>query len=89
MQPRLNDPTAWNRNKEPATLKSPQTGPPPLLSSYGESFVNPPTPDARDSRFASNPFVVQNGRDFAMFYYGFRYQRPGRACVNRHGRTRG
>jgi hypothetical protein len=24
--------------------------------------------------------VVQNGREFAMFYYGFRYQRPGRAC---------
>ncbi len=42
--------------------------------------TKPPTPDARDSRFASNPFVVQNGHDFAMFYYGFRYQRPGRAC---------
>jgi predicted GH43/DUF377 family glycosyl hydrolase len=41
---------------------------------------NATTPDARDSRFASNPFVVQNGRDYAMFYYGFRYQRPGRAC---------
>ncbi len=40
----------------------------------------PPTPDARDSRFASNPFVVKNGRDYAMFYYGFRYERPGRAC---------
>jgi hypothetical protein len=44
------------------------------------SSTQPPTTDARDSRFASNPFVVQNGRDFAMFYYGFRYQRPGRAC---------
>lgn len=42
--------------------------------------TQPPTPDARDSRFASNPFVVQNGCDFAMFYYGFGYQRPGRAC---------
>jgi predicted GH43/DUF377 family glycosyl hydrolase len=40
----------------------------------------PTTPDARDSRFASNPFVVQNGGDYAMFYYGFRYERPGRAC---------
>lgn len=40
----------------------------------------PPTPDARDSRFASNPFVVQNGCDYAMFYFGFGYQRPGRAC---------
>ena len=42
--------------------------------------TQPPTPDARDSRFASNPFVVQNGCDFAMFYFGFGYQRPGRAC---------
>ena len=42
--------------------------------------TQPPTPDARDSRFASNPFVVQNGADFAMFYFGFRYQQPGRAC---------
>jgi len=39
-----------------------------------------PLADARDSRFASNPFVVQNGCDFAMFYFGFGYQRPGRAC---------
>ncbi|GAC1664285.1 MAG: hypothetical protein NVS9B4_19670 [Candidatus Acidiferrum sp.] len=44
------------------------------------SAAKPPTPDARDSRFASNPFVVQNGLDFAMFYFGFQYQRPGRAC---------
>jgi hypothetical protein len=40
----------------------------------------PPLSDARDSRFASNPFVVKNGRDYAMFYFGFGYQRPGRAC---------
>ena len=36
--------------------------------------------NARDSRFASNPYVVKNGREFAMFYFGFGYQRPGRAC---------
>jgi predicted GH43/DUF377 family glycosyl hydrolase len=41
---------------------------------------SPPTPDARDSRFASNPYVVKNGSKFAMFYFGFGYQRPGRAC---------
>lgn len=23
---------------------------------------------------------MQNGCDFAMFYFGFRYQQPGRAC---------
>ncbi len=40
----------------------------------------PPTPDSRDSRFASNPYVVKNGRQFAMFYFGFGYDRPGRAC---------
>jgi hypothetical protein len=36
--------------------------------------------DSRDSRFASNPFVMKNGRHYAMFYFGFGYQRPGRAC---------
>ena len=41
---------------------------------------SPPTPDARDSRFASNPYVVKNGARYAMFYYGLRYERPGRAC---------
>lgn len=40
----------------------------------------PPTQDARDSRFASNPYVVKNGAQYAMFYFGFGYQRPGRAC---------
>ena len=38
------------------------------------------TPESRDSRFASNPFVVKNGREYAMFYFGFNYARPGRAC---------
>jgi hypothetical protein len=41
---------------------------------------SPPTPDARDSRFASNPYVVKNGSQDAMFYFGFGYERPGRAC---------
>jgi len=40
----------------------------------------PSTPDTRDGRFASNPYVVKNGRKYAMFYFGFGYQRPGRAC---------
>jgi hypothetical protein len=40
----------------------------------------PPIPDSRDSRFASNPYVVKNGSHYAMFYFGFGYQRPGRAC---------
>lgn len=41
---------------------------------------SPATPDARDSRFASNPFVVKNGSQYAMFYFGLGYERPGRAC---------
>jgi hypothetical protein len=40
----------------------------------------PPAPDQRDSRFASNPYVVKNGSRYAMFYYGLGYQRPGHAC---------
>jgi len=37
-------------------------------------------PDARDSRFASNPFVMVDGNRYAMFYFGFEYRQPGRAC---------
>ena len=40
----------------------------------------PATADSRDSRFASNPYVVKNGGLYAMFYYGLGYQRPGHAC---------
>lgn len=38
------------------------------------------TPDSRDSRFASNPYVMTHNGGYAMFYFGFGYQRPGRAC---------
>jgi hypothetical protein len=41
---------------------------------------SPPVTDARDSRFASNPYVVKNGSQYAMFYFGLGYERPGRAC---------
>ncbi len=36
--------------------------------------------DSRDARFASNPYVIKNGSQWAMFYFGLGYQRPGRAC---------
>jgi len=36
--------------------------------------------EARDARFASNPFVVKNGQEYAMFYFGLGYPRPGHAC---------
>lgn len=35
--------------------------------------------DSKDARFASNPFVMTYGRQYAMFYFGFSYTRPGRA----------
>jgi hypothetical protein len=41
---------------------------------------SPRVPDARDSRFASNPYVVKKGGQYAMFYFGLGYERPGRAC---------
>jgi predicted GH43/DUF377 family glycosyl hydrolase len=41
---------------------------------------SPATTDSRDSRFASNPFVVKHGGQYAMYYFGLGYQRPGRAC---------
>jgi predicted GH43/DUF377 family glycosyl hydrolase len=36
--------------------------------------------ESRDARFASNPYVVKNGNEWAMFYYSLGYQRPGHAC---------
>ncbi len=48
---------------------------------YPGSPILPNGPhDSRDARFASNPYVVKNGREWAMFYFGLGYQRPGRAC---------
>ncbi|WP_263417384.1 glycoside hydrolase family 130 protein [Terriglobus albidus] len=38
-----------------------------------------PSADARDSRFASNPYVMKWGSSYAMYYFGFNYERPGRA----------
>jgi len=70
----------WVRYKQNPIVPNGPRGSATYPATNPISATQPPTPDARDSRFASNPFVVQNGRDYAMFYYGFRYQRPGRAC---------
>ena len=51
-------------------------GAPDTAKSSGEKGQ----PDARDSRFASNPFVMVNGNQYAMFYFGFEYRQPSRAC---------
>jgi hypothetical protein len=71
---------SWTRYKGNPILPNGPRGSATYPAGNPISATQPPTPDARDSRFASNPFVVQNGREFAMFYYGFRYERPGRAC---------
>ena len=71
---------SWTRYKKNPILPNGPRGSATYPETNPISSTQPPTPDARDSRFASNPFVVQDGRDYAMFYYGFRYQRPGRAC---------
>jgi len=72
--------TTWTRYDHNPILANGLRGSATYPTANPISSTQPPIPDARDSRFASNPFVVQNGHDFAMFYYGFRYQRPGRAC---------
>jgi len=71
---------AWTRYKGNPIIRNGPRGSATYPDVNPISHTQPPTPDARDSRFASNPFVVQNGRGYGMFYYGFRYQRPGRAC---------
>jgi predicted GH43/DUF377 family glycosyl hydrolase len=70
----------WTHYKQNPILPNGPRGSATYPAANPISSTQPPTPDARDSRFASNPFVVQNGRNYAMFYYGFRYERPGRAC---------
>ena len=70
----------WTRYKGNPILRNGPRGSATYPAANPIAATHPPLPDARDSRFASNPFVVQSGRDFGMFYYGFRYQRPGRAC---------
>jgi predicted GH43/DUF377 family glycosyl hydrolase len=72
--------TTWTRYDHNPILANGPRGSATYPTANPISSTQPPIADARDSRFASNPFVVQNGHDFAMFYYGFRYQRPGRAC---------
>jgi hypothetical protein len=70
----------WTRYQGNPILRNGPRGTATYPAANPISATQPALPDARDSRFASNPFVVQNGRGYGMFYYGFRYQRPGRAC---------
>ena len=70
----------WTRSPLNPILRNGPRGSLTFPASDPRHDANPPIPDARDSRFDSNPFVMQNGHQFAMFYFGFGYQRPGRAC---------
>jgi predicted GH43/DUF377 family glycosyl hydrolase len=72
--------TTWTRYQHNPILPNGPRGSATYPAANPISVNQPPVPDTRDSHFASNPFVVQNGHNFGMFYYGFRYQRPGRAC---------
>lgn len=70
----------WTRSSLNPLLRNGPRGSDTWPKDDARSAQRPPVPDARDSRFASNPFVMQNGRDFAMFYFGYDFERPGRAC---------
>ena len=37
--------------------------------------------DAWDARFASNPFVVRNGREWAMYYFGYDWKNKARELL--------
>jgi predicted GH43/DUF377 family glycosyl hydrolase len=66
----------WHEQSGVATSRDLKT-----WTRYPGSPILPIGPhDSRDARFASNPYVVRNGREWAMFYFGLGYQRPGRAC---------
>ncbi len=70
----------WTRYAGNPILRNGPRGTATWPSSNPLAHQTPPIPDAPDSRFASNPYVVKNGRQFGMFYFGFDYVRPGRAC---------
>jgi len=70
----------WTRSPLNPILQNGTRGTSTWPASNPLSKQIPPIADTRDSRFASNPFVIKNGHQFAMFYFGFGYQRPGRAC---------
>ena len=70
----------WTRYAGNPILRNGQRGSATWPASNPLHDQTPPTTDARDSRFASNPYVIKNGSEYAMFYFGFGYQRPGRAC---------
>jgi predicted GH43/DUF377 family glycosyl hydrolase len=67
----------WTRYSRNPVLKN---GPRGSATDPGAAAGAGDQPSARDSRFASNPFVMVNGDRYAMFYFGFEYRQPSRAC---------
>jgi len=70
----------WTRSRLNPILRNGARGSTTYPAASPLHDQTPPIADSRDSRFASNPYVVQNGSRYAMFYFGFGYERPGRAC---------
>ncbi len=70
----------WTRYPGNPILRDGSRGTDTWPSSSALAHQTPLISDAPDSRFASNPYVVKNGHQFGMFYFGFGYERPGRAC---------
>jgi hypothetical protein len=74
------DLTQWTRSPLSPILRNGLRGSATYPDSDPRHSQSPAIPDARDSRFASNPYVVKNGKQYAMYYFGLPYERPGRAC---------
>ncbi len=70
----------WTRSPLSPLLQNGSRGSATYPESNPLHNQNPPTKDTRDSRFASNPYVVKNGNRYAMFYFGLNYERPSHAC---------
>lgn len=70
----------WTRSPLNPLLRNGPRGTDTYPAGDPQHDASPAVADSRDSHFASNPYVVKNGREFAMFYYGYEYHRPARAC---------
>jgi predicted GH43/DUF377 family glycosyl hydrolase len=70
----------WTRSPRNPLLTNGPRGSDTYPASDARHDQTPAVPDARDSHFASNPYVVKLGHQFAMYYYGYEYRRPPRAC---------
>ena len=85
---------SWTRYEKNPILRNGPRGSATYPAVNPIASTQPPTPDARDSRFASNPFVVQNGRGIVRHVLlrlplstagpGLRDAGPGRQSLHFH-----